>query len=95
MGKINGYLTRRTAMLNKVEEAAYDRATRHVSALALVALNEGFGFGIDRGTRFINALEGMAETFKREACESGFDVAEEHLRRRLEKILHAEVRRVE
>ena len=95
MGKINGYLARRTAMMNKVEEAAYDRATRHVSALALVALNEGFGFGIDRGTKFINTLGEMAETFKREACESGLDVAEEHLRRRMEKILRADVRRVD
>lgn len=94
MGKTNAYLAKRRATMEQTARKASDMAAELTSWLAVVALNEEFGFGPERCERFMNSLAARAETFAQERVEDD-DVAIEHLRRRLEKILHAEVRRVD
>ena len=94
VGKTNAYLAKRRATIEHTARKASDMAAELTSWLAVVALNEEFGFGPERCERFMNSLAARAETFAKERAEDD-DVAMEYLRRRLEQILRTDIRRVE
>ena len=98
MGNKNAYLDRvrreKEEFAAKVAHKAAIDAVNLMQHLALVALNNVFGFGEERAERFVKELQAVAEEHDRE-CEEDYDLAKEHLRRRLEQILRCKVERVD
>jgi hypothetical protein len=98
MGNKNAFLNRirlekELYAAQKAHEAALG-ASGLTQELAIVALNNVFGFGDQRAERFVNELRAVAEEHDRE-CEEDYELAKEHLRRRLEQILRCKVERVD
>lgn len=69
-------------------------AAERIMWLAVVALNNVFGFGEQRAQRFMDELVKLANEHNAE-CGEDYDTALEHLRRRLETILKSKVERVD
>lgn len=90
----NGYLARRAQHIQEVTNKTTKEATNLMIWLAVVALNNEFGFGEERAQRFMNELQRMAEEHDA-ACKDDYDLATERLRVRLEKILRCKVMRVD
>lgn len=98
MANKNAYLDRvrreKEEFAAKVAHKAAIDAVNLMQHLALVALNNVFGFGAERAERFAKELQAVAEEHDRE-CEEDYDLAKEHLRRRLEQILRCKVERTD
>ncbi len=71
-----------------------EETAQRVMWLAVVALNNVFGFGEQRAQRFMDELAKIANEHNAE-CGEDYDVAMEHLRRRLETILKCKVQRID
>lgn len=93
MGR-NGYLDKRRQMIQAATRQTSREAVDLTIWLAVVALNNEFGFGGQRAQRFIDELQRVAEEHEAE-CTADYDQAKEHLRARLEKILQCSVQRVD
>lgn len=90
----NGYLTRRKAQIAQIAHQTTREAVDLCMWLSVVALNNTFGFGAERAHKFIDELNRVAAEHDKE-CAEDYDLAKEHLRRRLEQILQCDVRRVD
>lgn len=90
----NGYLTRRKAQIAQIAHQTTREAVDLCMWLSVVALNNTFGFGAERAQKFIDELNRVAAEHDKE-CAEDYDLAKEHLRRRLEQILQGDVRRVD
>lgn len=78
----------RTVIHNKQEDAV-----QRYLWLSAVALNEAFGFSAKRWETYMNALDDAAVEFGKDMDANGYDVAMDHLRRRVEDISGREVER--
>ena len=92
MGK-NGYLERRKQQIQTVKSQSMKDAAERTMWLSVVALNDEFGFAETRAERFLKRLQKVAELHEAE-CADDYDLAVEHLRARLEKILNSNVTRL-
>lgn len=90
----NGYLNRRKAQIAAITQRTTREAADLVVYLSVVALNNTFGFGAERAERFMHELQRVAAEHDKE-CAEDYDLAKEHLRRRLEQILQCKVTRVD
>ena len=90
----NGYLSSRKEQLQRITHRTTREAVDLVMWLSVVALNNMFGFGAERAQKFIDELNRVAAEHDKE-CAEDYDLAKEHLRRRLEQILQCDVRRVD
>lgn len=88
----NGYLEKRKQHIDAVASQRTKTAIDRTMWLAIVALNDEFGFAEIRAQRFFERMHKVAEAYNAECWQDGDDVANEHLRRRLEKILRCEVK---
>lgn len=88
----NGYLERRKQHIDAVASQRTKTAIDRTMWLAIVALNDEFGFAEIRAQRFFERMHKVAEAYNSECWQDGDDVANEHLRLRLEKILKCEVK---
>lgn len=61
--------------------------------LSTVALNEAFGFSVKRWEAYMHALDDASEEFNNDRDANGYDVAMDHLRRRVQDITGREVER--
>ena len=68
--------------------------TQRVIWMAVVALNEAFGFGGERAKKFMLALENVANDFEKMAIEGDGDYAVTKLMQRCEQITGMEVREI-
>lgn len=93
MGK-NGYLERRQQQMQTAKSQSMKDAAERTMWLSVVALNDEFGFAETRAERFLKRLQKVAELHEAE-CTDDYDLAMEHLRARLEKILNCEVKRID
>ena len=93
MGK-NGYLERRKQQIQAIKSKSVKEAVERTMWLSVVALNDEFGFAETRAERFLKRLQKVAELHEAE-CTEDYDLAMEHLRARLEKILNCEVTRID
>ena len=90
----SGYLTRRKAQIAQITHQTTREAVDLCMWLSVVALNNTFGFGAERAQRYLEELQRVADEHDKE-CAEDFDLAKEHLRRRLEQILQCDVKRVD
>lgn len=88
----NGYLEKRKQYIDALARQRTKTAIDRTMWLAIVALNDEFGFAEIRAQRFFERMHKVAEAYNAECWQDGDDVADEHLRLRLEKILRCEVK---
>lgn len=89
MGR-NGYLQRREEHIQAVTHKLTKDSTKITLWLAIVELNEEFGYGAKRGLRFLYGLQKKTAEYNA-ACREDPELAKERLRRRVSKILKREV----
>lgn len=94
MAKNNAWLAKRDDFTKRVAQKAALDAVYLSQCLAVVALNDEFGIGAERAERFLKRMEVLATEHDNE-CSEDYDLAKEHLRRRLEQVLRCKVERVD
>lgn len=86
----NGYLEKRQAHLKKIYELATKRAAVVMIQIAVITLNDEFGFAEKRADRFLEKLKENFDAYG-DAFLDDSDLADARLKARVEKILNGQV----
>lgn len=89
MGK-NGYLEKRQANFQKIYERATKRAAMIMVKIAVITLNDEFGFAEKRAERFLTKLKENFDAYGESFLED-VDLADARLDARVDKILKGQV----
>lgn len=89
MGK-NGYLEKRQANFKKIYERAIKRAATVMVKIAVITLNDEFGFAEKRAERFLTKLRENFDAYGESSLEDA-ELADARLDARVDKILKGQV----